>query len=141
LSVDSNPSHLAWVKNIRDITGISIPFPIISDSRFEISKKYCMVSPSASTSTTVRNVFIIDDKQIIRAVLIYPLNVGRNIPEIFRLVVALQTADKEKAATPANWMPGLPIIVPAPKTYDELLTREKNISDFDCKSWYLCYKK
>ncbi len=100
-----------------------------------------MVSPSASTSTTVRNVFIIDDKQIIRAVLIYPLNVGRNIPEIFRLVVALQTADKEKAATPANWMPGLPIIVPAPKTYDELLTREKNISDFDCKSWYLCYKK
>lgn len=129
------------MKNIRDTTGISIPFPIISDARLEIAKKYCMISPAASNSVTVRNVFVIDDKQIIRAILVYPLNVGRNIPEIFRLTIALQTADKEKAATPANWMPGLPLIVPAPKTYEELLEREKNMNDLDCRSWYLCYKK
>ncbi|MPN36823.1 Peroxiredoxin [bioreactor metagenome] len=100
-----------------------------------------MVSPSVSETVTVRNVFIIDDKQIIRAILVYPLAVGRNISEIYRLAIALQTTDKEKAAAPANWIPGQPLIEPAPKTYEELVKRVENPEGLDCISWYLCYRK
>ena len=82
-----------------------------------ISKMYGMISPETSTTTTVRNVFFIDDKQIIRAILIYPLTNGRNVSEMLRLLIALQTTDMEKVATPADWLPGYPVVVPAPKTY------------------------
>lgn len=139
--MDSTPSHLAWVYNIYQNTGIEIPFPIISDRGAEIANLYDMISPEASTTATVRNVFIIDDKQIIRAILTYPLTVGRNISEILRLVIALQTSDAEKVAIPANWMPGQPVVVPPPKTYEELLERVNGEPGLSCVDWYLCYKK
>ena len=90
LSIDSNPSHLAWMYDIYCKTGIVIPFPIIADRSGEIARKYGMISNDISTTETVRNVFIIDDKGIVRTIFVYPLNVGRFIPEIIRTVQALQ---------------------------------------------------
>jgi peroxiredoxin (alkyl hydroperoxide reductase subunit C) len=138
--VDSNPSHLAWVYNIYQNTGVQIPFPIVSDRDMSISKLYGMIAPDVSTTTTVRNVFFIDDKQIIRAILTYPLTNGRNTYEMLRLLDALQTTDREKAATPANWMPGCPVVVPAPQTYEELLKRVRGEEGLCCVDWYLCYR-
>ena len=116
LSVDSNASHLAWVYDIYCKTGIRVPFPIIADRNGAIARKYGMISNDVSTTETVRNVFIIDDKGIVRVILVYPLNVGRFIPEILRIVEALQMADCSKGSTPANWMPGQPVISPSPRT-------------------------
>ena len=140
VSLDGNPSHLAWVYNIYQNTGIHIPFPIIEDKTMTISNMYGMIAPDVSISTTVRNVFIIDDKQIIRAILIYPLSNGRYIPEIVRLLTAMQTSDKYNVATPADWFPGQPVVVPAPRTYEELLNRVNNEEGFSCVDWYLCFK-
>ena len=117
LSIDSNSSHLAWVYNICQNTGIYIPFPIISDRDMSISKMYGMVSPEASTTTTVRNV-----------------------SEMLRLLIALQTSDMEKVATPADWVPGYPVVVPAPQTYEELLKRLQGEEGLCCIDWYLCYR-
>ncbi len=100
-----------------------------------------MISNDISNTETVRNVFIIDDKGIVRAILVYPMNVGRCIPEILRLLEALQTADCNKASTPANWCPNEPIIIPIPTTFYELKERmnyiEKNRNGFN---WYLSLK-
>ncbi|OLS01478.1 selenocysteine-containing peroxiredoxin PrxU [Tissierella creatinophila DSM 6911] len=139
ISVDSNSSHLAWVYDIYLKTGIHIPFPIVSDKMGKIVNMYGMIAPNISTDTTVRNVFIIDPNGIIRAILIYPLSNGRHIPEIIRLLTAMQLSYREGVATPANWCPGDPVVVPSPKTYDELLERVSS-SEYDCVSWYLCYK-
>ena len=103
LSVDSNSSHLAWVFDIYCRTGVRIPFPIIADRNGSIARKYGMISSSVSNSETVRNVYIIDDKGIIRAILIYPMTIGRCIPEMLRILEAAQTVDKCGGATPANW--------------------------------------
>ena len=140
ISLDSNSSHLAWVYNIYQNTGIHIPFPIVADKDMSIAKMYGMIAPDVSTNTTVRNVFIIDDRQIIRAILIYPLSNGRYIPEIIRLLTALQTTDQYKVATPADWFPGDPVVVPAPQTYEELLKRVSGEEGYCCVDWYLCYK-
>lgn len=96
LSIDSNPSHLAWLYDICRKTGIEVPFPVIADRSGEIARKYGMISNTVSKTETVRNVYIIDDKGIIRVILVYPLNVGRCIPEILRIIEALQTADCNK---------------------------------------------
>ncbi len=96
LSVDSNSSHLAWVYDIYCKTGIKVSFPIIADRNGEIARKYGMISNDVSSTETVRNVFIIDDKGIVRTILIYPLNIGRFIPEIIRIVQALQMSDCAK---------------------------------------------
>jgi len=142
LSIDSNSSHLAWVYSIYLNTGIEIPFPVIADRTGDISRKYGMIAPMVSNSETVRNVFIIDPNQKIRAILIYPLTNGRFIPEIIRLVEALQTTDRDKVVTPANWMPNQPAMVPPPKTYNELLERANNPEKLGlvCEDWWWCYK-
>lgn len=142
LSIDSNPSHLAWLYDIMQRTGIEVPFPVIADRSGEIARKYGMISNDVSTTETVRNVFIIDDKGIVRTIFIYPLNVGRWIPEILRVVEALQVADCNNASTPANWIPGQPIIVPKPNTFSELQQRVKEIEqNKNGISWYLSFKK
>lgn len=142
LSIDSNPSHLAWLYDICLKTGIEVPFPVIADRSGEIARKYGMIASNVSTTETVRNVFIIDDKGIVRTILVYPMNVGRCIPEILRIVEALQTADCNNAATPANWLPGEPIIVPAPTTCNGLKERAKTVErDKNGMSWYLSFKE
>lgn len=141
LSVDSNSSHLAWVYDIYCKTGVRIPFPIIADRNGSIARKYGMISNDVSTTETVRNVFIIDDKGIVRLILIYPLNIGRCIPEILRCIEALQTSEESKGSTPANWVPCEPIIVPAPNTFKELEQRNEEISkERNGMSWYLSFK-
>ncbi|WP_331681687.1 peroxiredoxin [Romboutsia sp.] len=140
LSIDSNSSHLAWVYNIFSITGVEIPFPIIEDRDMTIARLYGMISEPMSNTSTIRSVFIIDDKQILRTILYYPLTTGRNIPEILRIIEALQTSDRDNVVTPANWFPGMPVILPYPKTYKELKNRIKNCDkNCTCLDWYLCF--
>ena len=141
LSVDSNSSHLAWAYDIYCKTGIRIPFPIIADRNGEISRKYGMISNEVSTTETVRNVYIIDDKGIVRLILVYPMNVGRCIPEILRALQALQIADENKGSTPANWVPCEPMVVVPPQTFEELLQRNESITqNRNGMSWYLSFK-
>lgn len=141
LSIDSNPSHLAWMYDIYCRTGIVIPFPIIADRSGEIARKYGMISNDISTTATVRNVFIIDDKQRVRAILVYPMNIGRNIPEILRIVKALQTADANNQMAPENWMPCEPMILPMPQTFSELQNRIKQIdAEKNGMNWYLSFR-
>lgn len=139
LSIDSNPSHLAWVYNIYQNTGVTIPFPIIDDRGGEIARKYGMISPKVDNVATVRNVFVIDPRQNIRAIISYPMNVGRNIPEVLRLVTALQTADQHKVALPANWADDIAAVKPPPDTYEGLIQRIKDPVDLCCMDWYLCF--
>ena len=110
LSVDSNASHLAWLYDIYQKNGIKISFPIIADRNGVIARKYGMIATDISNTETVRNVFIIDDAGRVRAIFVYPMTIGRFIPEILRTVEALQVSEQEKAATPANWVPGAPVI-------------------------------
>ena len=142
LSIDSNSSHLAWVYDIYCRTGVRISFPIIADRSGVIARKYGMISNEISNTETVRNVYIIDDKGIIRAILIYPMTIGRWIPEILRIVDAAQTVDKCGGATPANWIPNGPIIQTIPQTIKELDERVKQIEQNNNGiSWYLSFKE
>jgi len=123
-------------------TGIQIPFPIIADRSGQIARKYGMISNDISTTKTVRNVFIIDDKGIVRTILIYPLNVGRFIPEILRIIQALQIGDCNNASTAANWVPGNPLIAPAPQSFIELQERVQEINkNRNGIGWYLSFKE
>lgn len=142
LSIDSNPSHLAWMYDIYCKTGIVIPFPIIADRSGEIARKYGMIASNISNTSTVRNVFIIDDKQIVRAILVYPMNIGRNIPEILRIVRSLQVSDENDKMAPANWMPCEPMIMPMPQTFSDLQSRIKQIEqEKNGMSWYLSFRQ
>jgi peroxiredoxin (alkyl hydroperoxide reductase subunit C) len=139
LSVDSVSSHIAWVRNIEEKTGVKIPFPIIADLNKEVSTAYGMLHPGQSKTETVRCVFIIDDKQIIRAILYYPLTTGRNMQEILRIIDALQTSDANAVATPANWKPGDKVVVPPPNTQE--MAEERKNQGYEYIDWYLCKKK
>lgn len=141
ISIDSLNSHLAWLYDIYLKTGIIVNFPIIADSTGSLARKYGMISNEVSNSETVRNVFIIDDTGIIRTILIYPMNIGRYIPEILRTVTALQYSKSNSGMTPANWIPGNPMIVPPPRTFEELRKRNEDINkNRNGMSWYLSFK-
>ena len=123
-------------------TRLKIPFPIIADRNGAIARKYGMISNDISNTETVRNVFIIDDKGVIRTIFIYPLNVGRFIPEILRTVEALKIAECTNGATAANWVTGNPIIMQAPETFSELEERNEYIyQNKNGIGWYLSYKE
>jgi len=139
LSIDSNSSHLAWVHNIYANSNVIVPFPVIADITGEIARLYNMKSDK--DTSCVRNVYIIDPGGTIRVILSYPKEIGRNINEILRILVALQTSDHENIVTPANWEKGVPTIVKSPNTYDDLKERVLNSSDYNFYDWYLCFKK
>jgi peroxiredoxin (alkyl hydroperoxide reductase subunit C) len=139
LSVDSISAHLAWVHAIKEKMGVAIPFPIMADLSMSVAKKYGMIHPGQSSTAAVRCVFFIDDKGIMRAMIYYPLQNGRFMPEIIRLVKALQTTDTFKVSTPANWQPGDKVVVPPPKTAAEM--EKRPTEGYECKDWYLCFKK
>ncbi len=142
VSVDSNSSHLAWIYDIYCKTGIKVPFPIIADRNGQIARKYGMIASNISNTETVRNVYIIDPNGTIRIILVYPMNVGRCIPEILRAVEALQTADCNNASTPANWIKGQPLITPMPKDFSNLLERKEEIVKLhNGMSWYLSFEE
>ncbi len=139
LSIDSVYSHIAWVRNMEEKFDVSIPYPMIADLDMKVAVKYGMVHPGASSTATVRCVFVIDDKGVTRAMIYYPLTNGRNIDEIVRLVTALQTSDEHKVATPCNWRPGEKVIVPAPLTVDGAKNRVKD-PNVEATDWYFSKK-
>ena len=138
LSIDSIHSHIAWVDNVKKNTGVYFKFPIIADIDMKVAKLYGMLQPNESETAAVRAVFFIDPNGIIRLIMYYPLSVGRNMHEIKRALLALQTNDEHKMALPLNWEPGEKVIVPPPKTlkdYEERLSSELEMVD-----WYLAKK-
>ncbi len=139
LSIDSIHSHIAWVNNVREKTGVYFHFPIIADIDMKVSKLYGMLQPGESETAAVRAVFFIDPKGKIRLIMYYPLNVGRNMEEIKRALVALQTADEYKCAMPLNWKKGEKVIVPPPKTMHEL--EERLASNLEMVDFYLAKKE
>jgi peroxiredoxin (alkyl hydroperoxide reductase subunit C) len=137
LSVDSVYSHIAWVRNVKEKMGVEITFPVIADLNKEVAMLYGMINPGESKTETSRAVFIIDDKQVVRAIIYYPLTTGRNMAEILRVVKALQTTDEHKVSTPANWEPGQKVIMPPPKSVE---AAEERVSEegVECTDWYFC---
>ena len=139
--------HLAWFRsihdeiNFKDWKNIDITFPVIADIDLHVSKLYGMIHPNTSDTKTVRTVFIIDPNSIIRTILYYPQTTGRNIKEIKRILIALQTTDAFKVSTPADWIPGTPVIEPSPQTTNDLKKRINNTNkNIDVQSWYLAFK-
>jgi peroxiredoxin 2/4 len=135
LSIDSIHSHIAWVNNVKKNTGVLLDFPIVADIDMKVSKLYGMLQPNESETAAVRAVFFIDPKGKVRLVMYYPLNVGRNMNEIIRVLKALQLSDQHGVAMPLNWQPGEKVIVPPPKTVADMQEREK--SDYEMVDFYL----
>jgi len=138
LSIDSNFSHIAWERNIKEKFGVEIGFPIIADLSMQVAKAYGMIQPGASDTSAVRATFIIDPEGILRAMVYYPMSNGRSIDEFVRLVKAMQTSDEHKVATPENWQPGDKVIVPPPATAEEAAARMSQ--GYECTDWYFCKK-
>lgn len=141
LSIDQVFSHIKWIEWIREKLSVEITFPIIADEMGEVAKKFGMISPAKGTST-VRAVFIIDPQAIIRLIIYYPQEIGRNIDEILRALKALQVSDENKVAIPAGWpnneLIGDKVIVPPP--YDIRLT-QKRLQQYQCYDWWFCFKE
>ena len=139
-SVDSVYSHIAWARNIEDHFNVKIRFPVIADLDEKVSRLYGMIHEHSSNTSTVRCVFFIDPKRILRAMIYYPMNVGRNFDEIMRVIDALQMADANKVACPANWTRGKDVIVPAPMTMEDA---EKRVAshEYEVEDWYFAMKK
>ena len=146
LSIDSLHSHLAWARSIEniDLDGnghVKVKFPIIADISMDVARKYGMLQTVAKTQT-IRAVFIIDPEGVIRTILYYPMSTGRNLPEIKRIILALQKHDEDNVSTPANWQPGDDVIIGAPLTLEEaerrMASEDENLVKYD---WYLTMKK
>lgn len=147
LSIDSHYSHIAWLRKIKelswkDMKHQEITFPVIADITMEIASKYGMIHPNLCKTQAVRAVYIIDPEGIIRAVLFYPTEIGRNIQEIKRMVTALQKTDVEKVVTPANWNPGEDVILPPPGTCNAATERIEKINEnMYSLDWFLCFQQ
>jgi peroxiredoxin 2/4 len=147
LSTDTLEQHISWKKSLETLTykdrePVKINFPLIDDNTCYISKKYGMLHVPTSNDRDVRGVFIIDPKNKIRAIYFYPMEVGRNMDEVRRTVVALQTSDKEKVNTPANWKPGDDVIIPYAKStgMTDNMSSERGNDIYEV-SWYMFLKK
>lgn len=138
-SIDSVYSHIAWVRNIEQHFNVKIQFPVIADLDQKVSRLYGMVHEPSAVTATVRCVFFIDPKRTLRAMIYYPLNVGRNFDEITRVVDALQSVDKYGVACPANWTPGQEVIVPPPVTMQDAEARVNN-PEYKVTDWYFSKK-
>lgn len=140
LSIDQVFSHIKWVEWIKDKIGIEIPFPVIADDLGRVAAKLGMIHPGKGTNT-VRAVFIIDPQAVIRLMIYYPQEVGRQIDEVLRALKALQTADKHKVAIPENWpkneLIGEKVIIPPPKDVTMAEERMKEEEGYD---WWFTYK-
>jgi peroxiredoxin (alkyl hydroperoxide reductase subunit C) len=148
LSVDGLYSHIAWLRTIKDkiayrgMKDVEVKFPLIEDVSMEVARKYGMIQPGESTTKAVRAVFVVDPKGIIRAIIYYPLSLGRNFDELLRVVEALKTADAFSVATPADWRPGDEVIVPTAGSCGVAKERMENKEeDITCYDWFFCTKK
>ena len=147
LSVDSLYSHIAWLRKIQELEWkgmkkVEVKFPLIEDIKMEIANKYGMIQPGQSSTQAVRAVFIIDPEATIRTILYYPISTGRNFDEIKRIIQALQKADKDACATPADWRPGDDVIVPTAGSCGVAKERvESKDENMYCLDWFLCFRK
>ena len=147
LSIDSLYAHIAWLRKIQEIEwngmkNVEVKFPLIEDIRMEVASRYGMIQPGASSTQAVRAVFFIDPKGIIRTILYYPLSLGRNFDEIKRIILALQKADKDNVATPANWRPGDDVIIPTASSCGTAKERiESKDENMYCLDWFMCFRK
>ena len=148
LSIDGLYSHIAWLRTIKEkiefkgMKNVEVTFPLIEDITMEIAKKYGMIQPGESSTKAVRAVFFVDPKGTIRAMIYYPLSLGRNFDELKRVIVALQTADAYNIATPADWRPGDDVIVPPAGSCGTAKDRMDNSADdMKCYDWFFCTKK
>ncbi|WP_199287971.1 peroxiredoxin [Robertkochia solimangrovi] len=139
LSIDSVHAHLGWIQNVRQNTGVLFDFPIIADIDMKVAKLYGMLQPNESETAAVRAVFIIDPYKRIRLIMYYPMNVGRNMDEILRTLQALQVSDQYQVALPLDWKSGDKVIVPPPRTVEEMNKRleDKTLEKVD---FYLAKK-
>ncbi|HZB45912.1 MAG TPA: peroxiredoxin [Pyrinomonadaceae bacterium] len=135
LSVDSVTAHIAWIRNIEQHFGVKVDFPVIADLDTKVAQKFGLIHPAASETATVRAVFIIDPQQKVRALIYYPMSCGRNIDEVLRALDALQTADANACATPANWQVGEKVIIPPPQTLEDAEKRV-NTPGIEVTDWY-----
>lgn len=141
LSVDSLPSHIAWVRDIEERMGVHIPFPIIADLDTKVARLYGMIHPAVNHISPVRSAFLISPDGVVKMIIFYPPGVGRNTDELVRTIDALQLVEKEHVYTPANWKPGDPVLVSAPHTQQGAEKRSKDHEGLDCQEWYLCKKQ
>jgi peroxiredoxin (alkyl hydroperoxide reductase subunit C) len=146
LSIDGLYSHIAWLRTIKEkiefkgMKNIEVKFPLIEDITMEVAKKYGMIQPGESSTKAVRAVFFIDPKAMIRAIIYYPLSMGRNFDELKRALIAMQTADTYSIATPADWRPGDDVIVPTAGSCGVAKERMDSKEEMTCYDWFFCTK-
>ncbi len=147
LSVDGLYSHIAWLRTIKDkieykgMQNIEVTFPLIEDITMNVARQYGMIQPGESSTKAVRAVFFIDPNGIIRAIIYYPLSLGRNFDELYRALIAMKTADEFSIATPADWRPGDDVIVPTAGSCGVAKERMETPKDLFCHDWFFCTKK
>lgn len=147
LSVDGLYSHIAWLRTIKEkieykgMKDVEVTFPLIEDISMEVAKKYGMIQPEEDTTKAVRAVFFVDPNGIIRTIIYYPLSLGRNFDELYRVLIALQTADEFSIATPADWRPGDDVIVPPAGSCGSAKERMEGKEEMKCYDWFFCTKK
>jgi peroxiredoxin (alkyl hydroperoxide reductase subunit C) len=148
LSVDGLYSHIAWLRTIKEkieykgMKDVEVKFPLIEDITMEVARAYGMIQPGESSTKAVRAVFVIDAKSTIRAIIYYPLSLGRNFDELYRALIAMQTADAFSVATPADWRPGDEVIIPTAGSCGVAKDRmEGKKEEMKCYDWFFCTKK
>ncbi|MBK8074286.1 MAG: peroxiredoxin [Kineosporiaceae bacterium] len=148
LSVDGLYSHIAWLRTIkekitfRDMKDVEVTFPLIDDVSMEVATKYGMIMPGEDTTKAVRAVFFIDPHGVVRAIIYYPLSLGRNFDELLRVAIALQVADAFEVATPADWRPGERVIVPPAGSCGTAKDRMEGVEEgVECVDWFFCTKE
>lgn len=148
LSVDGLYSHIAWLRTIkekiafREMRDVEVTFPLIEDVSMAVAQKYGMIMPGEDSTKAVRAVFVIDPTATIRAIIYYPLSLGRNFDELLRVVKALQTADHFDVATPADWRPGDAVIVPPAGSCGTAQDRmTADAADIECADWFFCTRQ
>jgi len=143
LSIDQVFSHIKWVNWIKDNLDTEITFPVIADDTGRVAAQLGLIHPNKGT-TTVRGVFFVDPDSVIRAILYYPQELGRNMEEFLRMIKGFQTADANGVAIPANWpeneLYGSDVIVPPASDVKTAAARLKDTS-IECDDWWLCHKK
>lgn len=147
LSVDGLYSHIAWLRTIKEkieykgMKDVEVKFPLIEDITMSVAEKYGMIQPGESSTKAVRAVFFIDPKGIIRAIIYYPLSLGRNFDELYRALIAMQAADEFAIATPADWRPGDDVIVPTAGSCGVAKERMESKDKMKCYDWFFCTKE
>jgi len=147
LSIDGLYSHIAWLRTIKEkieykgMKNVEVNFPLIEDIKMDVAKMYGMIQPNEDSTKAVRAVFFVDPKGIIRTIIYYPLSLGRNFDELYRVLIALKTADEFNIATPADWRPGDDVIIPTAGSCGTAKDRmEKKEKDMKCYDWFFCTK-